>query len=587
MGISNLKIGVRLSLGFAFVIGLLVVIVIIGASLLTLINTEIDLTVNDRYHKIDVLNDAKSAVNLQARNLRNILLMTDDAEIKSEIESIHKTSKEVSEDLDKIGKLIRAPKAISLFQDLVDKRKAFASARDQVIQLVNEGKKDEARDLLFKLARPAQLAYFATLEELIKFQENLMLDAAAEAEHTAKWGTYLMIGIGTVAVLVSILIAWLITRSILVPVNRALHIAETVAKGDLTTTFEVEAKDEIGNLLRALKTMNESLVKIVGEVRSGTDVIATASAQIASGNQDLSSRTERQASALEETASSMEELTSTVKQNSDNSRQANQLARSASEVAVKGGQVVSQVVGTMGSITESSNKVVDIISVIDDIAFQTNILALNAAVEAARAGEQGRGFAVVASEVRNLAQRSATAAKEIKTLIANSVEQVKIGSALVDQAGQTMDEVVTSVKRVTDIMEEISAASVEQSAGIDQINQAVIEMDNVTQQNSALVEEIAAASESMQDQARTQADVVSVFKIDQASVNHLVRSDPEKLTNSVRNSKKEVSASATKPRPAPQRPKANTIARQPLVAVAPTKAARFSHSTAEGDWAEF
>jgi methyl-accepting chemotaxis protein len=266
--------------------------------------------------------------------------------------------------------------------------------------------------------------------------------------------------------------------------------------------------------MQALQDMNESLVRIVGQVRSGTDTIATASGQIAAGNMDLSSRTEQQAGALEQTASSMEQLTSTVKQNSASAQQANQLALSASEVAVKGGAVVSKVVDTMGSINESSRKIVDIIGVIDSIAFQTNILALNAAVEAARAGEQGKGFAVVATEVRHLAQRSAAAAREIKSLIGDSVEKVDVGAKLVDQAGATMAEIVESVKRVTNIMSEITVASREQTSGIEQVNQAIMQMDEGTQQNAALVEQAAAAAESLQDQATHLAQVVSVFKLD-------------------------------------------------------------------------
>ena len=281
----------------------------------------------------------------------------------------------------------------------------------------------------------------------------------------------------------------------------------------MTSRIEVTSKDETGQLLQALKDMNNSLVTIVGQVRTGTDTIATASSQIAAGNLDLSSRTEEQASSLEVTASSMEELTSTVKQNAENARQANQLVVSTADVAVKGGQVVGQVVDTMTSIKDSSRKIADIIGVIDGIAFQTNILALNAAVEAARAGEQGRGFAVVAAEVRNLAQRSAGAAKEIKSLIEDSVDKVDVGGKLVDEAGKTMDEIVNSVKRVTDIMSEIAAASQEQSAGIEQVNQAIAQMDEVTQQNAALVEEAAAASESLQDQAGNLAQVVSIFNL--------------------------------------------------------------------------
>ncbi len=271
--------------------------------------------------------------------------------------------------------------------------------------------------------------------------------------------------------------------------------------------------DDQQSLLFAMKTMQQNLVQTIGQIRQSTNTIATASSQIAAGNLDLSARTEQQASSLEETASSMEELTSTVKQNADNARQANQLAVTASEVAVKGGAVVSKVVDTMGEINASSKKIADIIGVIDGIAFQTNILALNAAVEAARAGEQGRGFAVVATEVRNLAQRSASAAKEIKTLISDSLETVEGGAKLVDQAGATMNEIVESVKRVTDIMGEITAASQEQTSGIEQINQAVSQMDEVTQQNAALVEQAAAASESLQDQAGNLAQVVSIFKL--------------------------------------------------------------------------
>jgi methyl-accepting chemotaxis protein len=298
------------------------------------------------------------------------------------------------------------------------------------------------------------------------------------------------------------------------PLEAGVRLVHGIAGGDLTQKIEVTSTNEIGNLLQGLKDMNDSLVRIVGEVHSGTETIATASSQIASGNLDLSSRTEQQASSLEETASSMEELTSTVRQNAEHARQANQLAASASNVAVKGGQVVSQVVDTMSSINESSRKIVDIIGVIDGIAFQTNILALNAAVEAARAGEQGRGFAVVATEVRNLAQRSASAAKEIKALIGDSVEKVHAGGKLVSEAGATMDEIVASVKRVTDIMGDITAASREQESGIGQINQAITEMDGMTQQNAALVEQAAAAAASLQDQAGNLVQVVSLFKLE-------------------------------------------------------------------------
>ena len=322
-------------------------------------------------------------------------------------------------------------------------------------------------------------------------------------------------GVLVLAVVVMMIALVVTIRRTVLPLKRIGLQLEAIGQGDLSQPLLSKRRDEIGVIIRSVEFMRNSLVGIVGQVRQGTDTIATASSQIAAGNQDLSSRTEQQASSLEETAASMEELTSTVKQNADNARQANQLAVSATSVAVRGSAVVSQVVGTMGAINTSSRKIVEIIGVIDGIAFQTNILALNAAVEAARAGEQGRGFAVVAAEVRSLAQRSAAAAKEIKILIDDSVEKVSQGSHQVVEAGRTMDEIVGSVKRVTDIMGEIEAASREQTQGIEQINQAITQMDQVTQQNAALVEEAAAAAASLQEQAGGLSQVVSVFRLDQ------------------------------------------------------------------------
>jgi len=354
------------------------------------------------------------------------------------------------------------------------------------------------------------------IDEIVAYahqEENRIKDEAA-ADVAAAYRTACLLLAMAVALAAGCGISasvWL-ARSITGPINRAVSVAQTVAAGDLTQRIDVHSSDETGKLLEALKEMNDELAKIVGQIRSGSDTIATASSQITAGNLDLSSRTEEQASSLEETASSMEELTSTVRQNADNARQASQLAETASGIVFKGGNAVSQVVDTMDAIQESSRKMADIIGVIDGIAFQTNILALNAAVEAARAGEQGRGFAVVASEVRNLAQRSASAAKEIKALIDDSVARVESGNKLVHEAGDTMDDVVSSIKRVHDIMGEITAASAEQSAGIEQVNQAITQMDTVTQQNAALVEESAAAAESLQDQAKTLVQVVSVFK---------------------------------------------------------------------------
>ena len=413
---------------------------------------------------------------------------------------------------------------------LIKNKAEFNPLQAKFIDLAKEGKNEEAKAVLLNDLRPVQLTYFDDLDELIEYQGSLMEASARQADSETLKTRMIVLALAAVATLISVVLGVLATRSIVRPLNEAVVVARKVAGGDLTSTIVVNSKDETGQLMQALKDMNDSLSKVVGEVRQGTDTIATASSQIAAGNMDLSSRTEQQASSLEETAASMEELTSTVKQNADNARQANQLAESASGVAVKGGRVVAQVVDTMGAINASSKKIVDIIGVIDGIAFQTNILALNAAVEAARAGEQGRGFAVVAAEVRNLAQRSAAAAKEIKTLIGDSVDKVEEGSKQVAEAGKTMDEIVGSVKRVTDIMAEITVASQEQTSGIEQINQAIAQMDQVTQQNAALVEEAAAAAASLQEQASGLSQVVSVFKLGSEQGNYRVA--PKRVASS-------------------------------------------------------
>jgi methyl-accepting chemotaxis protein len=389
----------------------------------------------------------------------------------------------------------------------------------KIVELAKLYKVAEATELLMRETIPATQRWQDALAENIKLQEKDSKESADAAKQAYENALSLTLILSALAVLLGTVAAVVITRSLVKQLggepDYAVEAAERIAAGDLAMAIDIKPNDR-SSLLFAMKTMRDSLVNIVREVRTGTDTIAAASHQIASGNLDLSNRTEEQASSLEETASSMEELTTTVKQNADNARQANGLAVSASEVASKGGTVVSQVVETMGSINDSAKRIVDIISVIDGIAFQTNILALNAAVEAARAGEQGRGFAVVAAEVRNLAQRSAAAAKEIKALIGDSVEKVGVGAKLVDEAGATMQEIVESVRRVTGIMGEITAASQEQTSGIEQINQAISAMDEVTQQNASLVEQVTAASHAMQDQASNLAQLISVFKLDHA-----------------------------------------------------------------------
>ncbi len=407
------------------------------------------------------------------------------------------------------------------------------------------------------LVHGAMTQLFFPVRQGINALLKLQLDVGKSEYEKAK-RVYTIVRICCIAAIIFCLIlaaffcVWLV-RSISSPLDAAVKIARGIAAGDLTQRIDVLSGDETGRLMQALKDMNSSLVNIVGEVRISTNTIATESSQITAGNLDLSVRTEEQASSLEKTAASMEELTGTVKQNFDNARQVNQLAVSASDVAIRGGTVVSQVVDTMASINDSSKKIVDIISVIDGIAFQTNILALNAAVEAARAGEQGRGFAVVASEVRSLAQRSAAAAKEIKTLIGDSVDKVTIGSRLVDDAGRTMDEVVASVRRVTDIMGEITAASQEQSIGIEQVNQAIAQMDQVAQQNATLVEEASAAAASLHNQADKLIQVVSVFQIDSkytAGVSARTRIVAPVIRKTVKTSS--VPAPAPAPAPAPR-----------------------------------
>ncbi|MBR7634693.1 methyl-accepting chemotaxis protein [Janthinobacterium lividum] len=356
------------------------------------------------------------------------------------------------------------------------------------------------------------------LDQQIATQSVQMRTAAEAAMARAHDTSVLIIALGLVGGVLSLATAWFISSGIVRPLRHAVKVARKVAGGDLSEHIRVDSRDEVGQLLQALKDMNASLITIVGEVRGGTHEIAGASGEIAAGNLDLSQRTQAQASSLERTAASMEELTGTVKQNADNARQANQLAQSAAAVAGKGGKVVAQVVDTMSSINASSKKIVDIIGVIDAIAFQTNILALNAAVEAARAGEQGRGFAVVAAEVRTLAQRSAGAAKEIKQLIGDSVERVDAGARLVDTAGATMREIVASVHRVTDIMGEISMASGEQLSGIEQVNAAIVQMEQVTQQNAALVEQASTAAASMQQRATLLSGTVGIFKLSRDQV---------------------------------------------------------------------
>ncbi|WP_432380063.1 methyl-accepting chemotaxis protein [Duganella sp. P38] len=512
--LSQMRIGTRLAIGFAVV--LLLAILATGVALFNARGTAQatrammeqplakERLVSDWYV---LLYSAVARTELIARS-KDETLPTVFADV------IAASSKRGAELMGQVKELITSDEERALFNEVTTLRNVYQKAKTDVGNIRKSGDDAAVEALFNNTFVPAAKAYQGKVNQLLAHQRKAIDDTAHAIDAANSRANTLLMVLAALMVAIGSVAAWIISRSVTEPLKSALDIATTVANGDLTTQFPARTnKDEIGDLMQALRGMNDALRNVVSQVQTGTHTIATASNQIASGNMDLSQRTEEQASSLEQTASSMEELTSTVRQNAENARQANQLAQAASAVAEKGGAIVGQVVDTMGSINDSSRKIFDIISVIDGIAFQTNILALNAAVEAARAGEQGRGFAVVASEVRNLAQRSAGAAKEIKELIGNSVEQVDIGSKLVQQAGSTMDDVVSSVRRVTDIMGEITSASSEQSIGIDQVNTAIGQMDSVTQQNAALVEQAAAAAASMQEQAARLADVASSFKL--------------------------------------------------------------------------
>ena len=517
MNFSDFKIGIRLGAAFAAILALVAVMLV---SALWQLGRIADAKA--------VMADASLSVNLAQQWLRGTegnAVRTRakattvnpaeeayyDAEMKKASAGISKTQKELEA-------MVDSGKGKALMDAVASQRSRYVGLRDEGFKRkAASGADDPQVQAFFKdKVMPEVDKYVASVEAVVSYEEALFGAADANIDALNKSARQILVALGVVALAAGALFGCLLTRSITRPLGHAVRLAHQVAAGDLSARIEVRSRDEVGELMGSLKTMNASLLKTVTEVRAGTETIVTASQQIATGNLDLSSRTEQQASSLEETASSMEELTSTVRQNADNARQANVLARNASEIATRGGVVVSQVVSTMASINASSKQIADIIAVIDGIAFQTNILALNAAVEAARAGEQGRGFAVVASEVRSLAQRSAGAAKEIRALITDSVAKVDAGGRLVDEAGSTMQEIVQGITRVTDIMSEIASASAEQTVGIEQVNQAITQMDSVTQQNAALVEEAAAAAASLEDQAAALARLVSVFKVDAA-----------------------------------------------------------------------
>ena len=587
MNFRQLKIGQKLALAFASVLALLVALSALAwyslnasqQAMKHVLVMEERSVVTDEWVANTRLNAARVIALAKSNNNTDV-----DSYFKPLIEE---TSARISTLQKRLDAEIASERGRGLLTEIGQNRKAYIDTRNEFFKVLLAGDSFNADRMLEADLLPAIEKYLASMTLLQDYERELVAKAVAVSDATVDRQEMIIMVLAALAVALAVVVAWRITRSITEPLKEAVSVASAVAAGDLTQRVETNRKDELGELITALGAMKTSLVNTVGQVRAATDSINTASLEIASGNQDLSARTEQAASNLEETAASMEQLTSTVRQSADAARQANQLASSAAEIAARGGQVVGQVVTTMDEINHSSKKISDIIGVIDGIAFQTNILALNAAVEAARAGEQGRGFAVVAGEVRNLAQRSAEAAKEIKGLIGASVDKVEAGSKLVADAGQTMSEIVGSVQRVSDIIGEITAASGEQSDGIGQVNVAVTQLDQMTQQNAALVEESAAAAESLKDQAQRLAQVIQIFKLEasaQAALPAPVRqaSKPQ-ATASLPAPKAKPALAAPKAAHAPAAAPAAPELKRPQPTGTPARAA----AGAEGDWESF
>ena len=600
MNLNNMKVGTRLALGFALVLVLLVAVAVVGILRMAQIQDRLDHVVSVSNVSTGLVVEMRNNVSDRLASLRVLTLMTDPADMEPEIVKFKEQTAKYDAAQAKLAALFATyanDQEKTLLNQIKEHEATAMPAIGRATDLYLAANAMGATRVMIREVRPVQRKWTDALNALSALEDKQNAQSKADAETAFANARNFMLVLLVLAVVIGIVAAVVITRSLLKQLGGepayTAKIAGSIAHGDLSIVIDTKASDR-GSLLVEMKEMRNSLVGIVEQVRRGTETIGTASREIAAGNIDLSSRTELQASSLEKTASAMEELTATVKQNADSAREANALAATASDVARKGGDVVSQVVGTMGEINTSANKISDIIGVIDGIAFQTNILALNAAVEAARAGEQGRGFAVVASEVRNLAQRSAAAAKEIKTLIGDSVEKVERGSKLVGQAGVTMDEVVSSVKRVTDIMSEIANASAEQSAGIAQVNTSIIEMDSMTQQNAALVEQAAAAAQSLQDQAGELARVVSIFKLEEGEEHHV----PTQAQAKAPAAAPAVTTTAVVARPVVKRPAPPALKKPAAASAAPKKAdeavvapkpkkAAVSATASADEWEEF
>ncbi|WP_022982876.1 methyl-accepting chemotaxis protein [Ideonella sp. B508-1] len=511
---NNARIGTRLAVGFALLMLAVAAVALYGCWALQGVGGEIRALVDVRVRQVGQARDIKDHLNIVARGVRNVVLLSDPAQVQSEVRRIRDSESKSAELLEALRTSPLGDEGQALLGAVVQAREAYRPRLEEALSLAQADQDDEARDALLKRVRPVQSAYLQALDRFVAQQVSLMEEAAQGSMQTVQRATQWMAAVAALAVLLGGVVAWAVTLSVTRPLQAAVAVTARVAQGDLATEVPmVQRRDELGHLLQGLAHMQQGLRQLVGGVRGNADSVATASTQIAQGNQDLSRRTEQQAGALQETAATMEELNTTVQQNAQSARQASQLAQDAARVASEGDEVVHRMGQTMEDITASSRRIADITGVIDGIAFQTNILALNAAVESARAGEQGRGFAVVAAEVRTLAQRSAQAAREIKSLITESVERVELGGREVDRVRQTMAQLLGSIGQVNTVMGEISAATEEQARGVALVGEAVGQMDLSTQQNAALVEESAAAAESLRQQAGQLVEAVAFFRV--------------------------------------------------------------------------